>query len=991
VLQTKQSGYLQLHEDKRYEREAAFSISLIAMVRGNLEEISLNGQGIELELSDSEASAFHEPSLKDAIVSEGQEALWIEDDVSAIFRTGKPGENQAAAKKTKFNRLFRGKKKKSKKSVVLLPQENMDENSDDENVEEVQQSPVDDTEENVEAIQKSPIDETKEDVEAVKQTPVDDTQEHIDKAQETPMEEKVEKAEEAEETPMEETVENVEDVQENLIDNTEENTEEVDQTPSIEATAEDVDQTSVGVTGQEALWVEDLGKKKTLNRLFRGKKNKTKKSVVLLPQENMDENANDENAEEVQQTPVDGIKENAEEVHQTPIDDTKQNIDKTQATPMEEKVDKAEEVEETPMEEIVENVEDVQENPIDNTEENTEEVEQTPSIEATAEDVDRTLEQNPSDVSSLGLKTDTFEYGLEYGFEVAEKSLPSSGKAIEIVGIGPMMMEAETIQEPRMEGGASASSKQKKSNKGLFGIFRSKPKQSNAPRKIEKENSGTTNSYPENPAPSSKTSPSNSLGELRPFSPKSVETKPHPADRYSVAPVRDAEGNDDAVPSASEANEKKSEPNVASGENEKEEASCENEKEEDWEQVEDQQPSKTQELPIETEEEEEAGDDDRYRIGPPKRSMELNDDVDSYVPREKTVSPYRDGTNHEDKSLLTTQDIPSDIEAGNSMDGGNIRESAAQSAEDIGIAKPDDATMIYDTSDGGTLDSSKKQTDSMQHIEEKRSTQQVQSGKRKNRLAGIFGGRKNKSQSKVKKTARNKKGSSMENAPSMSGSQSDQGSKSSSTTKSEERSKPSSIKGESMTVIEEAVNKGSLMAQESNLEQEASLISRRLRPTLAGSNEDVIDLIRERTRKNNGKGRDPLDSTTSAIQMSVSKDPAGKALNGSKKDHEVDAPKAKNAKKFMSQAPTPRAKKVVESIEKQHTVQAKGSHQQQITRRLYGTPTGKGQMLSSKKVYIGDLVNGMPGGVSTDPTVDSAVSEENKVNEQPNVDSVVAN
>jgi hypothetical protein len=960
------------------------------MVRGNLEEISLNGQGIELEVSDSEASPFHDPSLKDAIVSEGQEALWIEDDVSTIFGTGKPGENQVATKKKKFNRLFRGKKKKTKKSVVLLPQENMDENSDNENVEEVQQTPIDGTEENVEAIQKTPIDQTKEDVEAVKQTPVDDTKENIDKAQETPMEETVESAEEVHETPKEEIVENIEDVQVYPSDNTDENIEEVDQT-------------SVEVTGQEALWVEDLGKKKTLNRLFRGKKKKTKKSVVLLPQEIMDENTNDENAEEVQQTPVDDTKENAEEVQQTPIDDTKQNIDKAQGTPIEEKVETAEEAEEAPIEESVANVEDVQENPIDSTEENTEEVEQTPSIEATAEDVDNTLEQNPSDdVSSLGLKTDTLEYDLEYGVEVAEKSLPSSGRAIEIVGIGPMMMEAETIQAPRMETprmeeganassketplmeeGATASSKQKKSSKGLFGIFRSKPKQSNAPRKIEKENSGTTNSNTENSAPSSEASPSNSLGELRPFSPKSVETRPDPADRYSVAPVRDAEGNDDAVPSTFEANEKKSEPNVDCGENGKEGA---------WEQVEDQQLSKTQELPIEKEEEEEAGDDDKYRIGRPKGSMELSVDGDSYIPREKTVSPYRDGTNHEDQSLLATQDITSDVEAGNSMDGGNIREAAAQSAEDTGIAKPDDATMVYDTSDDGTLDSSKVQTDSMQHVEEKRSTQQVQPVKRKNRLAGIFGSHKNKIQSKVKKTVRNKKGSSMENAPSVSGSQGDQGSKSSRATKAEIRSQPSSVKGDSMTVIEEAISKGSLMAQESNLEAEPSLRSRRLRPKLAGSNEDVIDLIRERTRKNNGKGLDPLDSTTtSAIQISVSKDPVGKALNGSKKDHEVDAPKVKNAKKFMSQAPTPRAKKVVEPTEKQHPVQAKGSHQQQITRRLYGTPKGDAQMLSSK-VYIGDLVDGMPVGVSTDPTVDSAaVSEENKVTEQPNVDSVVAN
>lgn len=955
-IQTKQ------FETNDTNKTATSSISVTAMVRGDLEEISLNGQGVELELSDSDASPVNS-GMNDAVVAEGQEALWIEDDMSEMFSNGAPGKKETASKKKKFNRLFRGKKKKTIKSVVLLPQANIDRSPQHEDSEESEESPVDDRMEADCEIQREDLEEAREDVELMELPPVDETEENSSEV-ETAIQEQVETVEDAQESVVAAgvtagEVETGSDLQESPEKDTEEIIKQI----------EEIEEISSAVVGQEALWVEDLDKKKKFHLPFRGKTKKSKKTVVLLPQASMEKMADDEIAREDQQTPV----ESTPEATATSVAVAEKNMEKTQEPQEQEEIEK--ENQDIPLEEDKETEED---HSVRQIEDSMKEIKETP-MAVEAEDIAE-LEETPSDdVSSLGLKTDTYEYVQEYGVEVAEKSA-TGNKTVEIVGIGSMIMEAETIKEEGQEESEVASpeesevasSKQKKTKTGFFGLFQSKPKNCNTRKHGEKELSETADSN------LGDVSANDSGNEVASLSPNSVEMKPDPADRYSVAPV-DLKRNGET----SETNKNSLVPSAPDGENE-----------DRFE----EEPKTSEELSINMIDDQEEDEDDRYRIGPPKRSEELHDDGDSYEPRATIMNPYRDGVQNDDQSLLTTQEVTrKDIWI---KEGKESNDSVATAKDEANAAERFDAAMVNDKPDGETIHSSSdKSAEYSEPVKEAPTSKASKTEKRKNRLAGLFGGQKNKKLQNARKIERTSKASSRvsskEAVESTSGSKSDQRSKVSSASKSsvveDERSIPSSVKGDSMTVIVQAINKGSLMAQESNLEAEASLKSRRLRPNVIGSEKDVIDLIKERTRKNNGKRLDPIDSTTSAIRKSVSKDPAGKEVALPKKSSGADAPKAKILKKFMSQAPTPRAKKVVEPTE-QNPPESKVSHQRQITQRLYGTPKGTGQLMSSKNVYIGDLLNAMPGGASTDPTVDSAVSaEKDEVRKEQNASSIMGN
>eukprot|EP00980_Cylindrotheca_fusiformis_P003531 scaffold783_cov118-Cylindrotheca_fusiformis.AAC.17 len=224
------------------------------MTRESIEEAVLDGQDVEFEVSDREASPPCKTGMTDPVVSEGQEALWIEEDMSAMFRKTATAETETGKKK-KFHLFFRGKKKKkTTKSIVLLPQEEFtDETAKQENDEACHQAHIEDTKEESEQAPLPENDEAREDVESsnnaggkVLECPIDAV---------------------AEEPRPEEPVQHSEETQDNEEDIREENEEEILDTAeasedkvlagSQEGTQESSDDTQQSiheVVGQEALW-----------------------------------------------------------------------------------------------------------------------------------------------------------------------------------------------------------------------------------------------------------------------------------------------------------------------------------------------------------------------------------------------------------------------------------------------------------------------------------------------------------------------------------------------------------------------------------------------------------------------------------------------------------------------------------------------------------------------------------------------------------------
>ena len=234
------------------------------------------------------------------------------------------------------------------------------------------------------------------------------------------------------------------------------------------------------------------------------------------------------------------------------------------------------------------------------------------------------------------------------------------------------------------------------------------------------------------------------------------------------------------------------------------------------------------------------------------------------------------------------------------------------------------------------------------------------SGKIRTRIAGMFGNRKNKQKAAVKKVEEEMVTKDIENENFK-----DKGSPTT-----------SSVKEESMTVIQEAMYHGNLKAQESNLEASESLKYRIKKSRSERAKKDVIDIIRARSYQYPERGRDPVDSTMTAIKKSQSQDPSGLSLSV-EADTEKEIPKV-NETNFLSLAPTPRKK-----VNKSNTFEGETSlvnrYQQEVTERLYGNATFDSATTSdknSKSVYIGDLLPDMPDRVSTDQSDDTTTSNE---------------
>ena len=230
----------------------------------------------------------------------------------------------------------------------------------------------------------------------------------------------------------------------------------------------------------------------------------------------------------------------------------------------------------------------------------------------------------------------------------------------------------------------------------------------------------------------------------------------------------------------------------------------------------------------------------------------------------------------------------------------------------------------------------------------------ISSGKIRTRIAGMFGNRKNKQKEEiVTKDIEN------ENV--------------------EDKGSPinSSVKEESMTVIEEAMYHGNLKAQESNLEASESLKYRIKKSRSERAKKDVIDIIRARSHQDPERGRDPLDSAMTAIRKSQSQDPSGLSLNV-EAETEKEIPKV-DGTNFLSLAPTPRKK-----VSKSNTFEGEKSlvnrYQQEVTERLYGNATFDSvtnfDEKNPKSVYIGDLLPDMPDRVGTDQSDDTEEIEE---------------
>mmetsp|Transcript_23994 Transcript_23994/g.58658 ORF Transcript_23994/g.58658 Transcript_23994/m.58658 type:complete len:758 (-) Transcript_23994:58-2331(-) len=703
--------------------------------------------------------------------------------------------------------------------------------------------------------------------------------------------------------------------------------------------------------GQEAMWVEDdvseifrrasaedssMNKKKNKFNLFRGKKKKTQKAVVLLPPQPVDkedvENQENqmapelapENNDEPPNDDTDGTNENEQKLGEEEMGVKEgSNVDEER----EPQFERAEE--ETNEQEKEDDVEDVVHGSIDIPDEILEEMklQVEDAVERARRDLDSAGSDSNSQLSSLGLTTDSLGLEEEYGVEM---NIPSSGKAVEIVGTGHMMLEPETIEQTDEREGKDTNDK--KAKWGLLRMFKSKSKQQTVSTNSVEDAPLTKIEAAQDEAEG--TSPDPSVSEPETSAAEPVDdSSSHEPDRYSVA-----------APKAALADDMEDSDSFSDDGDEAIDSLHQSE---------------------EDEEEEDDDVDDRYRIGPPKKSKSENNEDLSVVSVDQEMIPNRV---EDQKPTISLQidcqeeaSVMNDVEPSVENDDGppSVKDSPELQADEV-----DEADDVVKQEEERDLSSSEA------------SIQDDKTPKRKSRFAGMFGRRKTKSQKAGKKTSRGKKAYKADEnlsvepeADEVSKPQPEKSSKSPKELKREERSPVASVKGDSMTVIANAVNKGALMAVESNLETEGTMKSRRLR-TRADSSKDVIDLIRERTQTNNGKRLDPLDSSSIGLRMSMSKDPSGKAMSEPKAEN-------KETKSLMHLAPTPRAKKGADEKVEEEQSRSEISHQQQITKRLYGTPKGNSHLQPSKKVYIGDLLQ----GVSTDPTVDSAVSDEKETNE----------
>ncbi|KAL3942207.1 MAG: hypothetical protein SGBAC_003554 [Bacillariaceae sp.] len=742
--------------------------------------------------------------------------------------------------------------------------------------------------------------------------------------------------------------------------------------------------------GQEAMWVEDdvgeilrrasseeqyLSKKKKTFNLFRGKK-KTQKAVVLLPPQPIDEDVENQ---ENQLAPEDGQTPN-KDINETHVDsnEDKQNQREEELGVKEGNAfveePQLESGEKTNLQEKENDVEDVVHGSIDIPDEILEEMKLQggDAVEKARKDVDSKGSDSNSQISSLGLTTDSLDLEEEYGIGLEEEygvemNIPSSGNAVEIVGTGPMMLEPETIEQST----AGKATKGKKAKWGLLRMFKNKPKQQKVSPNSNEEAPLAKIEATEDDADETSQDSSVSKPETSEAKPVNDDSSCDEPDKYSVAApkaaladdMEDSDDEDDALDTI-------------------------------------HQPEQ------DDEQEEEDDVDDRYRIGPPKNSKSETKDDASVVSVEQEMIPNR----AEDRKPVISLQVDCQEEVSpvhtlaENADGPSTveQEMIPNRAEDRKpvISLPVDCQeedlpvhTLAENADGPSSvdDSPELQVDEVDEVDETNiiveqeeetefntvegAIQDETIVKRKSRFVGMFGRRKTKKQNADKKISKkafktNEIVSVEPEADEVSKTQPDTSPKKKTPAESNraERSPVASVKGDSMTVIADAINNGALMAIESNLEAEGTMKSRRLR-TRADSSKDVIDLIRERTQ-NTGKRQDPLDSCSIGLRMSMSMDPSGKAMSEHKTAKE-------ETNSLMHLAPTPRAKKTVdEKVEAEQHSRAV-SHQQQITQRLYGITKGDSHLQPSKNIYVGDLLK----GVSTDPTVDSAVSDEKTTHE----------
>ncbi|CAJ1955147.1 unnamed protein product [Cylindrotheca closterium] len=703
--------------------------------------------------------------------------------------------------------------------------------------------------------------------------------------------------------------------------------------------------------GQEAMWVEDdvseifrrassddkyESKRKNTFKLFRGKR-KAQKAVVLLPPQPVDkEDVENQENQPAPENNDDQAPNNMNESHNS-LDGDEQKLREEEMKEKEgSNVDedpKFESAEETNEQEQEEDVEDVVHGSIDIPDEILEEMhlQGEDAVERARKDLDSEGSDSKSQISSLGLTTDSLGLEEEYGVEM---NIPSSGKAVEIVGTGPMILEPETIMQADEKEGKDSNGK--KAKWGLLRMFKSKPKH-------QKVSSNSTEDVPleKIEAVESETEGTSSGPTLNePETSASIpvdDSSYHEPDRYSVA-----------APKAALADDMEECDSFSDDEEEAPDSFHQSEEDED-------------------KEEEDDDVDDRYRIGPPKKSNSESNDGESVVSVEQEMIPNR----AEDRKPVISLQIDCHEEATvvNNVDPSVENADGPPSVHNSPELRVDEVDKVDDIAE----QEEENLTANEATIRDEKTT------KRKSKFGGIFGRRKTKIAGK--KTSRVQKASKASKADESLSMEADEmvknqppnpssnPSKTPKEPKRAERSPVASIKGDSMTVIANAISKGALMAVESNLETEGTIKSRRLR-TRADSSKDVIDLIRERTQKYNGKRQDPLDSSNIGLRMSMSKDPSGTALSEPKTEQ-------KERKSLMHLAPTPRAKKTVDEKLNEEHPSSEISHQQQITERLYGNSEGKSNVRPATKVSnIEDLLK----GVSTDPTVDSVVSDEKETN-----------
>jgi hypothetical protein len=625
----------------------------------------------------------------------------------------------------------------------------------------------------------------------------------------------------------------------------------------------------------------------------------------------------------------------------------------------------------------------------------------------TGENDDQTLMQKPSDVSSLGLKSDSFEYATKE-LENDDMKNPVNSKTGEIVTFLPQMKnsekeeqkELEDIQEEQdPEGSENSNTRKKKEKWGLLKVLKGGKSKHTAEENTELQ---TTNDSTEDAV-----LPEND--HLSPFSPRSIGANPGELDRYGVPLDEEKEevGEDEdkeikecdeegsmedddiALPSTDVENETDDEneenitikpsssatSDVFLNEISEEAPNAESQPSDNTKLVSDEE---TDKVDVTDDEEDE---NDRYRIALSKKKAKIDTEkeainneevidienkirvVESKKEREEEeteANPYCDGRNIEDSSYVIDGDATEekDMSEQQSQDSIGSAKSEAASTKDCKNDKNANelAPAIEHGPEPEVISDNEEENDIVNEKEDTTATKTkpAHSGKIAKKFAGIFSGnRKNK----VKKTAKAKKREfTLKKTEEKANTEA---ALSTTETKNEipqivedEQSKPSSIKEDSETAIQDAMYKGSLMAQESNLEALETLNYRKKRTDTLNSSSgmDVIDIIRERSRKNNEKGRDPLDSCTSGLGVTYSQDAPGIALRPL-----TNTPKGKEAK-FISQAPTPRVRK--EAFDKENSDQPIDDHQRQITKRLYGTPKKSSVLMSSsKKVYIGDLIS----------------------------------